>query len=151
MYTRFPLTTNIIVYWKETPGVCNQIIVLVVCLECEPGYIGPYCEYVCPYPMYGNNCISECHCSEDHCSPAYGCLSIFIFSTPVFVSLLLSNYILKKACGFLICRMERCCHKAFTEIQLNYLVAHNECKWLDPLFHFNSPLKIILGNPKYKT
>lgn len=103
--------------------------------------------------MYGNNCISECHCSEDNCSPAYGCLSIFIFSTPFFVSLLLSNHILKNACGFLICRMERWCHKAFTEISdftLNYRVAHNECKWLDPFFHFNSPLKIIKGNPKYK-
>lgn len=58
------------------------------------------CEYVCPYPMYGKNCISECHCSEDNCSPAYGCLSIFIFSTPFFVSLLLSNYILKTHVGF---------------------------------------------------
>lgn len=135
LYIHFPLTTNIIVFWKKnSSGACNQIMIPVFCLECEPGYIGPNCKYVCPYPMYGNYCISECHCSEENCRPDYGCLSIFIFSTPVFVSLLLSKYILKKACGFLICRRDRCCHKAFTEISnftLNNLVAHNECKWLD--------------------
>lgn len=44
--------------------------------ECEAGQIGPRCEIVCPYPMYGKQCLSKCNCSKDHCDPADGCIGI---------------------------------------------------------------------------
>lgn len=41
--------------------------------KCDPGTFGPKCEHVCPYPHYGNQCLSECNCSKDHCNPVNGC------------------------------------------------------------------------------
>lgn len=47
------------------------------CKRCAAGKIGSRCEIVCPYPWYGKQCLSKCHCSEDQCDPADGCIATF--------------------------------------------------------------------------
>lgn len=44
-------------------------------LECTPGYTGPNCTAQCPYPTYGFACQGFCNCSKDTCNMSWGCIS----------------------------------------------------------------------------
>lgn len=44
------------------------------CSDCIPGYYGPYCNFTCRQPNYGQNCQSECWCTEEQdCNHISGC------------------------------------------------------------------------------
>ncbi|XP_062613675.1 multiple epidermal growth factor-like domains protein 10 isoform X2 [Saccostrea cucullata] len=43
------------------------------CKVCSPGYIGPNCSQICPYPNYGSECQGRCNCDERLCDITTGC------------------------------------------------------------------------------
>nr|XP_034333247.1 protein draper-like [Crassostrea gigas] len=43
------------------------------CMECIPGYFGPYCNYPCRYPTYGRECQLQCLCDVPDCDYVHGC------------------------------------------------------------------------------
>nr|XP_034300469.1 uncharacterized protein LOC117681180 isoform X2 [Crassostrea gigas] len=43
------------------------------CEACPVGYIGFNCTRSCPYPLYGQFCFKECHCSQSECDHIKGC------------------------------------------------------------------------------
>ncbi|XP_056014896.1 multiple epidermal growth factor-like domains protein 10 isoform X2 [Ostrea edulis] len=44
-----------------------------ICTKCRVGYFGLYCNESCPFPYYGENCRSRCHCEKHLCSFSSGC------------------------------------------------------------------------------
>ena len=48
-----------------------QISILIS--ECSPGYLGPNCSEICPYPNYGRECQEMCECEENRCDITTGC------------------------------------------------------------------------------
>lgn len=47
-----------------------------LCVPCNTGFIGKYCEKECPYPTFGNGCQQQCICEQKHCSIVNGCSSL---------------------------------------------------------------------------
>ncbi|XP_078323766.1 uncharacterized protein LOC111104988 [Crassostrea virginica] len=43
------------------------------CKVCSPGYLGPNCSEICPYPNYGRECQEMCKCEENRCDVITGC------------------------------------------------------------------------------
>ncbi|XP_034300312.2 uncharacterized protein [Magallana gigas] len=44
------------------------------CTPCPNGYIGPNCDFTCPYPSYGRRCVEgDCECPKELCNPETGC------------------------------------------------------------------------------
>lgn len=44
--------------------------------KCRSGYAGKHCRARCIYPYYGEECESECNCSERMCDVATGCKAV---------------------------------------------------------------------------
>lgn len=42
-------------------------------IACKPGWIGPNCIAMCPYPSYGHKCINVCECTKNECDVSEGC------------------------------------------------------------------------------
>ena len=49
---------------------------VLILLECMPGYGGPNCTIPCPYPLYGEGCQGFCDCSNDSCDVSTGCTAL---------------------------------------------------------------------------
>nr|XP_022287203.1 platelet endothelial aggregation receptor 1-like [Crassostrea virginica] len=43
------------------------------CTKCGPGYFGPNCTLICPYPTYGDECQEICDCDNKTCDISTGC------------------------------------------------------------------------------
>ena len=41
--------------------------------ECGPGFSGPNCTILCPYPTYGDGCQGLCDCDKNTCDFSIGC------------------------------------------------------------------------------
>lgn len=64
----------IILFVSVYSSTCN--ISLSICgffIACKPGWIGPNCIAMCPYPSYGHKCINECDCAKNECDMSEGC------------------------------------------------------------------------------
>nr|XP_034331333.1 uncharacterized protein LOC117690770 [Crassostrea gigas] len=47
-----------------------------LCVPCNTGFIGKYCEKECPYPTFGDGCQQQCFCEQEHCSIVKGCVTL---------------------------------------------------------------------------
>ncbi|XP_078321111.1 uncharacterized protein LOC111110892 isoform X2 [Crassostrea virginica] len=56
---------------------CNQNQILDEltnkCIDCPAGFYGPRCNVTCPFPNFGQDCLSICTCIKDQCNYIYGC------------------------------------------------------------------------------
>nr|XP_022295625.1 scavenger receptor class F member 1-like [Crassostrea virginica] len=50
--------------WNEATKNCDK---------CPSGYNGQQCAYPCIYPYYGEDCLSNCNCTEEQCDFVFGC------------------------------------------------------------------------------
>lgn len=46
----------------------------IICIDCDKGYYGPYCDFKCPFPLYGYDCQSVCDCNVTYCDHVNGCI-----------------------------------------------------------------------------
>lgn len=46
----------------------------VLIIVCSPGYHGPFCNMICRYPNYGEDCQLNCLCDEEQCDHITGCV-----------------------------------------------------------------------------
>lgn len=47
-----------------------------LCVPCNTGFIGKYCEKECPYPTFGDGCQQQCFCEQEHCNIVRGCITL---------------------------------------------------------------------------
>ncbi|XP_078321113.1 uncharacterized protein LOC111110892 isoform X3 [Crassostrea virginica] len=85
---------------------CNQNQILDEltnkCIDCPAGFYGPRCNVTCPFPNFGQDCLSICTCIKDQCNYIYGCKIGSGVGKDIF-----ENYI-KSVCICDVCTVRSC-------------------------------------------
>ena len=64
-------TLEMIAYGRFGAFKANQYLICLV--DCPAGFYGPRCNVTCPFPNFGQDCLSICTCLKDQCNYIYGC------------------------------------------------------------------------------
>lgn len=62
---------SVVLYNLNAKFLCQYVAFFIAC---KPGWIGPNCIAMCPYPSYGHKCINVCECTKNECDVSEGCI-----------------------------------------------------------------------------
>lgn len=68
-----PIATDLFSISIFKKVLLSMLMVILVPLECLPGYFGTNCSTRCIYPIYGKRCQNTCDCNVTECNHVLGC------------------------------------------------------------------------------